>query len=97
MPLWDFVEFVLLKSNLPPLKGGINAKLAFLLANVAEALSNIFGNEPMLTRFLVEEMHTNHYFNIEKARSLLGFRPSCRVFEALEKTFASDFRNASNY
>jgi enoyl-CoA hydratase len=36
---------------------------------------------------LVEEMATDHYFDIGAARRELGYSPSCTVWEATEKSF----------
>jgi nucleoside-diphosphate-sugar epimerase len=63
---------------------------AQLLATVAEGAWQTFGltSDPPLTRFLTEEMATDHYFDISAARRELGYAPSCTVWEATERSFA---------
>jgi hypothetical protein len=43
--------------------------------------------KPLLTRFLVSEMATHHYFAIAAAKRDFGYSPSCSIAEAMNKTF----------
>jgi 2-alkyl-3-oxoalkanoate reductase len=89
VPLWEWVEKVLNYSGLPPLKRKIPSALAYGLASVCEFICRHLPGtpEPPLTKFLVSEMYTSHYFNITAARRDLGYAPSLNVWQALEKTF----------
>jgi hypothetical protein len=51
--------------------------------------------KPLLTRFLVSEMSTHHYFNIVAARRDFGYSPSCSIAEAMHKTFGESKKVAS--
>jgi nucleoside-diphosphate-sugar epimerase len=61
--------------------------VAKIAATVAEWVARIRGTEPLLTKFLVSEMGTDHYFSIDAARKLLGYAPRYSVEEGLRRTF----------
>jgi nucleoside-diphosphate-sugar epimerase len=71
----------------PPVRRRISASTAQLLATIAETAWKTFrlASDPPLTRFLAEEMSTDHYFDISAARRELGYIPTCTVWEATEK------------
>jgi nucleoside-diphosphate-sugar epimerase len=53
---------------------------------VLELGARIIGREPPLTRFLVSELATDHYFDISAARTKLGFQPRVTMAAGLQKT-----------
>lgn len=88
VPLWDWIDEILIRHNLPRVTRSINARLAYCLAIVFEFFARILpGNEPLFSRFLVEEMSTDHYFDISRAKKLLQYTPARSVAEALEEAF----------
>lgn len=89
VPLWEWIGRVLTLHDLPPVRRRISAGTAQRLATVAEWVWKTCGlsSDPPLTRFLAEEMSTDHYFDIDAARRELGYRPSCSVWEATERSF----------
>lgn len=82
-PLWKFIERVLKSKGLSLSNRIINPKVAFFLAGVSETVASLTGIEPRLTKFLVEEMTTHHYFDISAAKKELGFKPSVGIEEGL--------------
>ena len=78
--LWEWIRAALKRNQLPPLTRKISSRLAMRLGSLFEFLSKItFGLiEPPFTRFLAEEMATDHYFDITAARTILGFQPKER-------------------
>jgi len=89
--LWDWVDEVLCLNGLPPLRRGLPVWLAYPLAALLEICSRISParGEPLLTRFLVSEMATHHYFNISRARRDLDFSPAFSISQALQRTFGA--------
>ena len=89
VPLWEWIGRVLALHDLPPVRRKISVTTAQLLATVAEGVWKTCGltSDPPLTRFLAEEMATDHYYNIDAARQELGYRPSCSVWEATDRSF----------
>lgn len=77
MRLWDFADRVLAAHNLPPVNKRVPYWAAYLAAAISELAHTVFPlrGEPRLTRFLVEEMSTSHWFNISAAKRDFGYRP----------------------
>ncbi len=95
--MWDWINEVLKRNGQEPISRKVPAGLAAVLAGVFEFFArNLPGErEPLLTKFLVTEMHTSHYFSIDKAKRLLGYEPKYSIAEAMEKTFGSGEANFS--
>jgi len=76
-PLWDFVNKLLQTGELQPIHKRVNRKIAYLAASILETLHRFLkrSGEPRITRFLVEELATSHWFNISAAKQDLGYSP----------------------
>lgn len=85
--MWPWIDQVLRINGVAPIKRRVPKAVAMSLALAAELASKVLHTRPQLTRFLVSEMTTDHYFNITAAQRDLGFAPSCSVAEALRETF----------
>lgn len=86
--LWGFINEILQRHGLAPVRRAVPAWLANALAPIFEYYARMSGTgEPRLTRLLACEMSTDHYFDIARAKRDLGYHPSCTVREALERTF----------
>lgn len=93
--MWGWINDVLAAHGLPPVSRALSTKKAYAIASVMEfgarALALVgIKVTPLLTRFLVSEMSTDHYFNITRAKRELGYRPSCSIAEAMKRTFGSN-------
>jgi nucleoside-diphosphate-sugar epimerase len=88
-PFWEWVNKMLEYNKVPPVTKRINKHLAYTVATLLEGVGVASGYrfEPPLTRFLVDELATDHYFSIERAKSLLQFSPSISINDALKETF----------
>ena len=71
----------------PPETRHIPLGLAQFLGATLETVYRALGisREPPLTRFLVEQMSTSHWFNIEAARRDLGYTPRVSMAEGLAR------------
>ena len=87
VPLWEWIGRILILHDAPPIQRHLSASSAQFLATIAESVWKTIRltSDPPLTRFLVKEMSTDHYFDISAARRELGYIPSCTVWEATEK------------
>ncbi len=90
--MWSWIDDVLIANGLEPVTKALGARTAMILASVVEGACRVLlllgiETKPLLTRFLVSEMCTSHYFDISRARNDLGYVPSHTVAAALEKTF----------
>jgi nucleoside-diphosphate-sugar epimerase len=91
--LWGWIDDVLAAHGLPKVTRSISVKVAHGLATLMEGISKALAcigikTTPLLTRFLVSEMATHHYFNITRAKEDLGYHPSCTIADALRRTFS---------
>lgn len=75
--LWKWIDAALARNGFGPVKRSVPAGLAKGLGILMEFFAKIspIPFEPPFTRFLAEEMATDHYFNIAAARRDLGFEP----------------------
>jgi nucleoside-diphosphate-sugar epimerase len=71
----------------PPETRHIPLGLAQFLGAALETVYRALGisSEPPLTRFLVEQMSTSHWFNIDAARRDLGYTPRVSMAEGLAR------------
>ena len=88
--LWGFINRLLETAGLPPVTKSVHPGLAYAAAWVVELLYRGLGvrSEPRLTRFLIEEMATAHWFDISASRRDLGYRPLVDVETGMERVKA---------
>ena len=91
--LWGWIDQVLGAHGFPPVSKSIPTSVADLIARVMEGVARGLAccgitTTPLLTRFLVSEMATHHYFDISRAKNDFGYQPSCTIAEAMARTFA---------
>ncbi|MCB0331946.1 MAG: NAD-dependent epimerase/dehydratase family protein, partial [Bdellovibrionales bacterium] len=88
--LWEWIGEILDRNGIAPITRTVPSRIATVIAGFAEffARCSPIEIEPFLTKFLVSEMSTSHYFCIEKAKRLLGYVPQYTMAEAMEETFA---------
>jgi len=86
-PLWDLVNGILRAAGLPPVTRSIPPGLASFAATLMETAHRTLRRpgEPMMTRFLVHQLSTAHWFNIEAARRDLGYEPKISINEGLKR------------
>ena len=87
VPMWDMVNRLLAAAGAPPVTRSVPLWLAMWLAWVFETAHRLARNaeEPRLTRFVVREMSTAHWFDISAARRDLGYAPRISIAEGLEQ------------
>jgi len=87
VPLWEMVNRLLHAAGAPPVTRAIPTWLALALAWGFETAYRLTNNprEPRLTRFLVRELSTAHWFDISAARRDLGYAPAVSIDEGLDR------------
>jgi len=90
VPLWDFLNRVLAGRGLPPVRRKSPAWLAHVAAALTESLYRLLrlSAEPPLTRFVVEQLSTSHWYDISAARRELSYIPRIGVDEGLRRMLA---------
>lgn len=85
--LWDLVNGILAAADLPPVTRRVSKTVAFCAATLMETAYNTFRvrAEPRLTRFLVQELSTAHWFDISAARRDFGYEPKVSIDEGLQR------------
>ena len=87
VPLWDMVNRLLQAAGAPPVTASLPVWLAMRLAWGFETAHRLTHNpnEPRLTRFVVRELSTAHWFDISAARRDLGYAPRISIAAGLEQ------------
>lgn len=87
IPLWDMVNRMLAAAGLPPVTRSVPVPVAMALAWGFETFSRVTGSErePRLTRFVVREMSTAHWFDISAAKRDFGYVPKVTTEEGLRR------------
>jgi nucleoside-diphosphate-sugar epimerase len=85
VPLWDMVNRLLAAAGAPQVEKSVPVWLAMWLAHAFEAAHRLTHNskEPRLTRFVVRELSTAHWFDISAARRDLGYVPRISIADGL--------------
>jgi nucleoside-diphosphate-sugar epimerase len=86
-PVWDVINAILDAAGLPPIVKTVRPLAAKLAAWGYETLysSTQRSGEPRLTRFLVQQLTTAHWFDISAARHDLGYEPQVPFEAGLER------------
>ena len=89
--LWEFLNRVLLVEGVAPVARSIPVWRARLAAAALERVYRTLRlrGEPPLTRFVVSQLSTSHYFDIGAARRDLGYEPRVTVAEGLARLAAA--------
>ncbi len=91
VPLWDLVNRILHAAGLAPVMRSIPTPLAYAAGGLLETIYALLrlDGEPPLTRFVVRELTTAHWFDIRAARRDLGYEPQVSLDEGLRRLAAS--------
>jgi nucleoside-diphosphate-sugar epimerase len=87
VPMWDMVNRLLEAAGAPLVSRSVPTWLAKALAAAFETTHKLLkrSDEPRLTRFVVSEMSTAHWFDIGAARRDLGYTPRVSIATGLER------------
>lgn len=83
--LWEIINGILEAAGVPKVAKRIPRGVARFGAGVMEFSHRLFRRkgEPRLTRFVVDQMSTTHYFTMDAARNDLGYEPKVSTEEGL--------------
>ncbi len=98
VPMWTMVNRLLQAAGAPQVTRAVPVSLALGLAVAFETFHRLVGSgsEPRLTRFLVRELATAHWFDISAARRDLGYVPRVSIDQGIERLRASYQRTGSS-
>ncbi|MFH1157033.1 MAG: NAD-dependent epimerase/dehydratase family protein [Pseudomonadota bacterium] len=84
--LWDMVNAFLQAAGLPPVRGAVSARTAWMAGRIMETAYACLGinAEPPMTGFVARELATSHWFDISRAKKDLGYVPGISTSQGLE-------------
>ena len=87
IPAWDMINALLAAAGLPPVKGRISYRTAWMLGAALEFFYRVFNisKEPQMTRFLADAVAKSHWFDISAAKKDLGYVPKVSTQEGLQR------------
>ena len=86
-PISEIVNGLLRAAGAPIVKELVPFRVAYWLGAALEAAYTVlpFKGEPMMTRFLAEQLSTPHFYDISAARRDFGYQPRVTVLEGLRQ------------
>jgi len=94
-PNWDIINMILAAAGTGPAVNEVPYGPAYAAATAMETLWRLAGikSEPPLTRFILQQLTTAHWFDISAARRDLGYAPGTTIeqgMKRLQEWFKSD-------
>jgi len=90
IPFWDFPRAVWAAYNghEPGFVVALPVTVGLMIGSVAEVFGKVSGKTPNLTKGKVVYSTVNRYYNIEKARRVLGYEPQVGLQEGIKRAVA---------
>ncbi len=85
MPQRDLINGILKAGGLPPCEKSISPRAAYIVGAAMEIIWRVLGrkDEPLMTRFLANQLATAHWYDISAAKRDLGYEPKITVAQGL--------------
>lgn len=86
--LWPFINKILEKYQVKPVKKKVSFRVAFIVGAIVEALlglMRIYEVHPPMTRFVALQLSKDHYFDHKKAHQVLKWKPKISIEEGLRR------------
>jgi nucleoside-diphosphate-sugar epimerase len=86
IPLWTMIDRLLAAAGMAPVRRSIKRPVAIATAGLLELgyFLSSQSAEPPLTRFLVRQLSTTHWFKIDAARRDLGYEPAISIDQGMQ-------------
>jgi len=90
LPVAVLIDRILAAADLPPVRRGVPARVAYAAGAVLETLYRLLGrdDEPPLTRFVAVQLSTAHWFDLGATRRDLAWAPRVSTEEGLRRLAA---------
>jgi nucleoside-diphosphate-sugar epimerase len=85
--IWSFIDQILGAAGKPPIRKTVHPRVALAAGWLFETVHALTGasGEPRLSRWIVRELTTSHWFDITAARRDLGYTPQVGIDEGLRR------------
>jgi nucleoside-diphosphate-sugar epimerase len=85
--LWNWIDGLLARAGLPPVRKSISAKAAYRIGSLMETVHRQFRlpGEPLMTRFLALQLAGTHCYDVTRARRDFGYAPAVSMEEGLRR------------
>jgi 2-alkyl-3-oxoalkanoate reductase len=85
--LWDFLNRIITDAGIPPVTRTVPVWIAKLTARVMERVYKLFrlSGEPPMTRFVVQQLCTSHWYDVSAAKRDFGYDPAINTEEGLKR------------
>lgn len=89
--LWQLVDRILAAGGVAPVRRTLSPRAAYVLGAGLELVYRLLRirAEPLLTRFVVRQLTTAHWFDLSAARRDLGYAPRVSLDEGLRRLAAA--------
>jgi nucleoside-diphosphate-sugar epimerase len=88
--LWNWVSELLAALDLPPVRGRLPLWVARAAGTILETVYGALSieEEPLVTRWVVNELAMNHYYDISRAKAELAYKPQIDMAEVTRRVVA---------
>ncbi|MDR1394580.1 MAG: NAD-dependent epimerase/dehydratase family protein [Deltaproteobacteria bacterium] len=87
LDLTELVNLLIQTAGLGPVKPSVNKNLGRHLGSILETAYRLLGRkkEPPLTLFTARQLSSSHWYCLDRAKTLLGYRPKVSLDEGLRR------------
>lgn len=84
-PIAEIINLILQAAGLPPVTKSINKNLAYSMAFILESFHKLLklNYEPIITRWVVEEFASSHWFDTSAAKHDFGYTPIISINDGI--------------
>ncbi len=84
---WDFINRLVTGAGMPPVRKRVPYGVAYAAGWLCEKYAALVGQkeDPRLTRFLVAQLGTSHWFRVDRARRDFGWEPRVDLEEGVRR------------
>ena len=82
----DLINKILACGNVAPVTKRVNAKVAYGAGAILETIYTVLGKkeEPIMTRFVAKQLACSHWFDINNAKTDLGYAPKVKIDDGMK-------------
>ncbi len=85
--LWQWINELFAKLDIPPVRKKVSLPAAYFVGGILETIHKLLipDKEPVMTRFLAQQLAKSHYFSHTMAQEDFGYTPVVSIEEGMDK------------